>query len=66
MLTGTTFCDYSALVKVCLKIIAYAETNDADLEKQIWYKVKDRNVLIPYQNYAKFKNYNTYHSYYGQ
>ncbi|WP_202108712.1 galactose ABC transporter substrate-binding protein [Succinivibrio dextrinosolvens] len=56
-MTGTVFADFSALAKASVDIALDDSLDDEVLTRKIWYKIKDRKVLIPFVKYSSFKSY---------
>lgn len=56
-IAGTVYSDFTAIAKVCVDLARLSAQTDEELTQQIWYKVKDKYVSIPYLKYARYKNY---------
>ena len=56
-MTGTVFADFSALAKASVDIALEDSLDDEVLTRKIWYKITDRQVLIPFVKYSSFKSY---------
>lgn len=56
-MTGTVFADFSALAKVATILATESLTDEDELTRKTWYKVKNKSVLIPFVKFSDFKDY---------
>lgn len=56
-MTGTIFADFSTLAKVASILATESSTNEEELTRKIWFKIKNKSVMIPFVKFSDFKDY---------